>query len=611
MTGAPSLAQVLAQVKSIRDRYPEARAIGIGLPVLDEAVAAPPALRIGSEELPVIRSSSVLALRERLVELPAAGPPLVVLTDLPATELGDDLRARLAHRKLFSIEAWQLVKERFRAHYVDPRLVERHEWAAQALLDAEPEAGYPPVPSGFLDAETAWRRLFEALTGIPRGERDSEALLAWTLDDEPVQRLDALPEAVRTGLAVAAEDSEGSASRAIFECAGRLGRRAVSVGLVARVLFDTDGKGNEQAAKARGKLEALLDLHELDPGLARGWTAAAERLVRRRLSRPAEPGEAGSRGVVEAVLADADDLLQTLGAADLAERSAILRVSIEQRLADLARELLTFVEGEARELPDTLRNAADRVLDHALSADAPDHTPGVEMALRLSGWLAARRRGDAGSRRPFGAVARGYGRVGGFVDRARARLWDGDPSPVVAEAYAALATQADEARQQENREFGRLLADWPSSGPHEQSLLGVEAVLDRCIVPLARVQPVLVLVVDAMSMAVYRELEHDLVWRGWVELVAEDTQERPVVVAALPTVTEVSRTSLLCGAITSGNVSKEKDGFSRHDGLRSACAPGMPPVLFHKETCARPARRASPLVWLPPSPTRTTASWAS
>ena len=581
MTGAPSLAQVLAQVKSIRDRYPDARAIGIGLPALDGAIPAPPALRIGAEELPVVRSSSVLALRERLVDLPAAGPPLVVLTDLPATELGDDLRARLAHRKLFSIEAWQLVKERFKAHYVDPRLVERHEWAARALLDAEPEAGYPPVPSGFLDAETAWRRLFEALTGIPRGERDPEALLAWTLDGEPVQRLDALPEAVRTGLAGAAEESAGRAARAILECAGRLGRRTVSVGLVARVLFDTDGKGNERAAKARGKLEALLDLHDLDPSLARGWTAAAERLVRRRLSRSAEPGRAGSQGVVEAVLADADDLLQTLGAEDLAGRSAILRASIEQRLAALARELVTFVEGEARELPDTLRNAAGRVLDHALSAGAPHRTAGVEMALRLSGWLATRRRGDAGSRRPFGVVARGYAREGGFVDRARARLWDGDPSPVVAEAYAALAEQADEARQQENREFGRLLADWPGSGPHEQSLLGVEAVLARCIAPLAHVQPVLVLVVDAMSMAVFRELEHDLVWRGWVELVAEDTRERPVVVAALPTVTAVSRTSLLCGAVTSGNASKEKDGFSRHDGLRSACASGAPPVLFH------------------------------
>ena len=602
MTGVPSFAQIRAQVESIRKQYPDARAIGIGLPALDDAATEPAALRIGSEELPVARCGSVLALRERLVDLPAAGPPLVVLTDLPATELGEDVRARLARRRLFSIEAWQLVKERFKAQFVDPRLADRHEWAAPALLDAEPETGYPPAPSGFLDAETAWRRLFEALAGIPRGERDPEALLAWALDGDPVRTLDALPEPVRTGLAVAAEDSAGPTARAILECAGRLGRRCVSVGLVARVLFDADGKGDERAARARGKLEALLGLPDLDATLARGWTAAAERVVRRRLAPPAEapPAEAegrGPHGAVEAVLADADDLIRTLGAEDIAGRSTILRASLEQRLAALGRELAAFVgdepdalhdAGDAGDdtrvvaLPDSLRVAAGRVLDHALAPGKPNRAAGVEMALRLSGWLAARRRGDAAGVRAFGEAARGYAREGGFVDRARARLWDGDPSPVVAEAYAALAQRADEAREQENRAFAGLLAGWPGAGPHERSRLGVEAVLDRCVAPLARAQPVLLLVVDAMSMAVFRELEHDLTWRGWIELVAEDAPERPVVVAALPTVTEVSRTSLLCGAVTTGNASKEKDGFARHDGLRAACAPGAPPMLFHK-----------------------------
>ena len=65
------------------------------------------------------------------------------------------------------------------------------------------------------------------------------------------------------------------------------------------------------------------------------------------------------------------------------------------------------------------------------------------------------------------------------MDWARTRLWDGDSSPRLGEAYAALARQADQARQQENREFGRLLAGWPGSGLHDRSLLGVEAVLDR------------------------------------------------------------------------------------------------------------------------------------
>ena len=587
MTGVPSFAQIRAQVESIRDRYPDARAIGIGLPALDEATPAPSVLRIGSEELPVMQCGSVLALRERLVDLPAAGPPLVVLTDLSQKELGEDLRARFAHRKLFPIEEWQLVKERFKVLNVDPRLVERHPWTARALLDAEPEAGYSPVPSGFLDAETAWRHLFETLAGIPHGERDPEALLAWALDGAPAEKLNALPEAVRTGLAVATEASAGRTARAIFECAGRLGRRTVSVGLGARVLFDSDAQGDERAAKARGKLEALLGLHDLDAELARGWIDAAEGVVRRRLARRADSGTATSPaaesvGTVLAVLADADVLLQELGAAEVAWRSGLLRASLDQRLAALARELVAFVDGDAHEIPAALRAAAGNVLDHALSADEPRRPAGVEMALRLAGWLAARRRGGAASRRSFGEAARAYRSAGGFVDWARTRLWHGDSSPRLGEAYATLARQADQARQQENREFGRLLAGWPGSGPHDRSLPGVEAVLDRWIAPLAHVQPVLVLVIDAMSMAVFRELERDLVWRGWVELVAEEKPERPVVVAALPTVTEVSRTSLLCGEIRSGNSSTEKDGFAGHAGLRSACAPAAPPVLFHK-----------------------------
>ncbi|MYN63593.1 MAG: BREX-2 system phosphatase PglZ [Acidobacteria bacterium] len=585
MSSVPSFAQVRAQVESIRHRYPDARAIGIGMPALDEATPAPSVLRAGSEELSVIRCGSVLALRERFVDLPAAGPPLVVLTDLSEAELGDDLVARLAHRRLFPIDPWQLVKERFKVLHVDPRLVERHAWAARALLDAEPEDGYSPVPSGFLDAETAWRHLFEALAGIPRGARDPEALVAWALDGAPAEKLDALPEAVRTGLAVASEASVGRTARAIFECAGRLGRGTVSVGLVARVLFDPEAQGDERAAKARGKLEALLGLHDLDAELARGWIDAAEDVVRRRLARRADSGPAPpaeSFGTVMAVLADADVLLQELGATDLAWRSGILRASLDQRLGDLARELVAFVDSKAHEMPAALRDAAGNVLDHALSAKESRRPLGVEMALRLAGWLAARRGGVAASRQSFGEATRAYRFAGGFVDWARTCLWDGDSSPRLGEAYAALARQADLARQQENREFGRLLAGWPGSGPHDRSLLGVEAVLDRWIAPLARVQPVLVLVIDAMSMAVFRELERDLVWRGWVELVAGEKPERPVVIAGLPTVTEVSRTSLLCGEIVSGNSSTEKDGFSGHAGLRSACAPAAPPVLFHK-----------------------------
>ena len=561
---------------------PEARAIAIRLAAADGAAPAPAALRIGAEELPLFRADSVLALRERLVDLPDGGPPLVVLTDLREAELGNDLRARLAQRRIFSIDAWQLVKEQFQARNVDPRLTRHHDWAARALLDAQPEAGYAPVSSGFLDAGTAWRHLFETLVGTRRGARDPEALLAWALDGAGAGRLNALPDAVRTGLAEAADASAGPAARAIFECAARGGQRAVAVGLAARVLFDPGAAGDERAAKARGKLEALLGLPELDAELARAWTDAAERVLRRRLSMPADARDPRPRAAADAVLAAADGLLAELGATDLAWRSDVLRASLDQRLARLARELAAFVAGEAEEVPRVLRDAAGSVLDHALAADEPERTTGVEMALRLAGWLAARRRRAAGGDPAFTAAARAYRAEGGFVDWARRRLWDGDAAPLLAQAYAALAREADAGRHEENRAFGRLLAGWSGAGPEDGGLLGVEEVLERRVAPLAREHPLLLLVIDAMSMPVFRELEQDLVRRGWIELLPAGTHERAAVIAALPTVTEASRTSLLCGALRSGNAATEKDGFAGHAGLRAACAPAAPPVLFHK-----------------------------
>ena len=583
MTSAPSAAQVRAQVHSIRGKLPRARAIAINLPALDGAASAPAALQIGSEEFPVFQSDSVLALRERLVDLPDDGPPLVVLTGLSEPELGRDLLARFAHGRVFAVDPWQLVKDRFRASNVDPRLAARYGWAARALLDAEPEAGYDPAPSGFLDAETVWRRLFRTLVGTARGERDPEALLAWALDDAPAERLHALSDAERMGLAEAVEASAGRAARAIFECAMRHGARVVSVGLVARVLFDPEAAGDERAAKARGKLEALLGLHELDAELARAWTDAAERVLRRRLSMPADAPKRQSHAAANAVLADADVLLHELGAAVLAWRSGMLRASLDQRRARLARELAAFVAGDAAEVPQALRDLAGSVLDHALAKDEPELASGVEMTLRLSGWLAARRnRGSDVRSRSLDAAARAYRTEGAFVDWARGRLWQGDSSQALAGAYAALARAADEARHDDNREFGALLAGWTGSGSHNRSLLGVEAVLDRWVVPLARELPVLVLVIDAMSMPVFRELEQDLVRRGWVELAPDEAPERAVVIAALPTVTEASRTSLLSGALRSGNAATEKERFAGHAGLRAASAPTAPPVLFHK-----------------------------
>jgi len=81
---------------------------------------------------------------------------------------------------------------------------------------------------------------------------------------------------------------------------------------------------------------------------------------------------------------------------------------------------------------------------------------------------------------------------------------------------------------------------------------------------------------------VFRELQADLLRRGWVEVDADAESRCLPVIAALPTVTEVSRTSLLSGSLVSGNSSDEKLAFSKHPALIAAGAPSKPPVLYHK-----------------------------
>jgi hypothetical protein len=115
----------------------------------------------------------------------------------------------------------------------------------------------------------------------------------------------------------------------------------------------------------------------------------------------------------------------------------------------------------------------------------------------------------------------------------------------------------------------------------------VESVIQGVVVPLAACHPVLLVVIDGIGMAVFRELQADLMRRGWVEIDSPDESRRLPVIAALPTVTEVSRTSLLCGVLSAGSASDEKAGFAKHPDLLSAGSRSKPPVLYHKADLAR------------------------
>ncbi|WP_462329968.1 BREX-2 system phosphatase PglZ [Thiohalocapsa halophila] len=577
MSVAPTPAQIRAQVAAVLDKLPQARVVGIRAPLTVEVGES---LHLDGRELPVARSDSVLDIRERLDALADGASPLVLLTTVDEAELGADLLARLARRRLFAIEPWQLVKDRFSARWVDPQLVARQPWVARALLDAEPPAGYPPAPGGFLQADLVWRILFDALLGLRADEQDAEAWIDWSLDPDRRRRTGALAPLVLAGLGEAVERGGGAAARTVFDCAtGPRGGQTLAVGLVARVLFADAVQGESAVSKATGKLEALLGTGsgtgELAAKNALLWADAAESVAARRLARM-------PLSDMMSLLKEADDLLTQLGGAAFAHHSRFLPLGFRQRLEVFAAALSAAVAGKKKGVLEGLEAAMGQVLDHALADHEPARMEAVTMSTRLARWLVHRRTEEPAPASSFGSAAEGYRYEGGFLDWARARAWDGDPLPALGKAYSALWKAVSALREVENRRFGELLAGWTKTGSNIPSVIRVEHVLDRVATPLAAAHRLLLVVVDGMGIAVFRELQADLLRQGWVELDACDERRRLPVIAALPTVTEVSRTSLLCGALRVGNQNDEKTAFAAHVGLVSAGARSKPPLLFHK-----------------------------
>jgi len=161
-------------------------------------------------------------------------------------------------------------------------------------------------------------------------------------------------------------------------------------------------------------------------------------------------------------------------------------------------------------------------------------------------------------------------------------LQAGDDLPEVRTAYAALRDAAAARREEESRAFAEVLRGWNEGGGSGADPIGVERVLERIVVPLVRDVPVLVLVLDGLSFAVWRPLAETLPRLGWTELRPDGRSAPPTAVAMLPSVTEISRASLLCGVLTRGDQAVERAGFAAHPGLLTVSRAGRPPRLFHK-----------------------------
>jgi hypothetical protein len=512
---------------------------------------------------------SELEIRERLDAIEEGETDgIVVLTPIDAAGLACDVVARFPRARLEETDRWAALRTAFRARDIDPRL-RAHRWLADMLLESAPSVGYPPAAGGVLDLETAWRAAQERLLGLPEGRADTAALLWWTLDEANPCRLADLPIEARARMVERLAAAGGPAATLVMGAvaAGR-GFEAFAVGLVCGVVF-AGGHPQDDLRESAVRLEPLVGGQRIDAEAGAALAEAARRMLMRL-----DSGESAAR----TVQAQAAALLTEVRAERYAGLSPALVVGLEARMRDAAVALNVAVSSGAQ---NDVRRASDLVrlaIEHDRAADQRTRIERFEMAARLCRWLVS-------GRRPATSLAEAavaYATEDGFADRARHALRPGDEVPEVAAAYARIREAAEVRREAQNQKFAELLREWNAAGSFGTDPLPIERVLDTVVGPLARETPVLLLVLDGLSFSVYRVLAETLARQGWVTLARRDDPLPKAAAAALPTVTEISRASLLCGTLVRGDQAAERTGFAAHPALVAVSRAGRPPRLFHK-----------------------------
>ena len=580
MIGAPTFSQIKAQVSAILQRSKGSKVIGIhakGRWTGDRLQSD------GAQQYWIEQCDSPLALRIALQQAQQEpGDPEgqddiihVLITSLLENELAEDILIRLAKQRLFTIDPWQIVKSLFRATSIDPRLIE-HRWIPEVLMDWMPAHRYAPVMGGFLDAEVIWPLLLQHGFHLKADRPDLATILEWSVDEDHVERYRQTAEEFRTAAVDWLTDLIGPAAKAILHCVAHNELPdALPLGLVAEVICHPDTQG--KLDKALGKLEErFLNGEVLPQATLQTWSLAARQTLNRL------PASYRSTAIQRS-----DEILKEIGAEQFAHLSTISEQGFNQRLTELSKHLVALVKKPTQANLTSLKQAYTNVAQHQQLLDAVNQRrlQRIQMSLRLAQWLVSQQASPTPAPKALEEAISSHAQEGGFLDWARLTLPMAEPHRELATAFGKLFDAVTEIRESQSYQFAKLLQDWTAIGSIRKSFTLIEHILETVVAPLAATHPILLIVMDGMSVAVCNELLSDLTQQNWHLLAPEDATQLSIQpgLAAIPSVTEVSRASLLCGQIEQGTQAKEKPGFTKHPALLQHCKRSAPPLLFHKD----------------------------
>jgi hypothetical protein len=578
----PGAAEIREHLRKIWAEHPDEEIVGI---YADGGWTGPRTIEVDGRTVEVVECDSVLDFREHLSQRADGGPPIVLVTNVEQQNLGTDVLARLARRRLFRFDSWSAAMNRFRAHRVDPRLI-GERWIADELIRLEGEL--PAATSGYLDSDTVWRILLARILGLEGEARPSlQGLLRWSSTPENPQRWKTVSPSFRAGLRRWIETSSGNSAAAILDCieAG-FGTDAVPLGLVCQVVYgDEVQKKADALGIAAGRLERFLAGRRLDSSHARAWAAAAAEIAAEAMAK-------GEKGAFGRWISRTDQIIEEIGASEYAWLSEFSERGWRQRLSTYARELEGAIETSQL---SGITAAAMRVSRHEMAAFASDVVRRVEMSRRLLNWLSTRSP-NATWPKSLPEAALQYIAEVSWVDWARDTLRGGEAVAELSRAYERLLSRIRGEREEFNRAFAVEFARWTSAPRTDGWIVPIENLISDVVAPIARVAPVLLAVLDGMSVAVFRELLIDLLAKGWLSFLPSSLLEHELGlrarflagIAVAPTVTEVCRATLLAGHLVRGPSSTEKVEFQNSPILAGVCRPKRPPILYHKGDLREP-----------------------
>lgn len=503
----------------------------------------------------VVACPSVLAIWEA-IDSRKAEEWTVVLTNVDDDELGDTVLAHLLDGRLITPDPWDALRSNFSASTIEPALYRGPNDRAVANGLLAVLSSYTPAPGGVLTRNHAMAAVARDVLGVVKGadvEVDTFAVLEWSRSSQAAANLTELRVHAELASVVSAWLAERAGKLAgpvtALLKADRLAD-LVPLGVVSGLFCQPDNADSVALGRFLGRYELTGD------GLE-DWYSHARGLVTTSLAPDQQ----------QLVLQSAAAIVNDLGITSAAASSDLLPHGLESRIGALA----DAVTGSGLSAVEACWTEVGK---HFLAAGSPT-VDAFAGAVRLVRWLNIAAPAGNG----LAHATELYVSIDSWVDAALLKARRGSENPIAAAALRTVIDTTLARRAQSDRVFAAALADAP-----QPAVPRIENVLRANVVPIARQAPTLLLVIDALSMAAANELVATMQQDGWTEVSAGTGSQRASALAVLPTLTQRSRCSLLCGELREGPDTVERSGFLallKETGLEATG--GVADPIFHKK----------------------------